>query len=205
MAAAPLAAHGSPGVAVAMPGALGPERELWRGHPSAKALLGTIIGAALIAIVLPAAVTLLFRPGLALLGSLSKDLGAVLARQEGNIRTAVTIVLGALVLWQIARVGWRMAVLKSHDYRVTTQRILIESGVFSKRIEEVDMRTVEDFKLHQSLIERLLRIGDVQVVATDRTQPELTLIGIPDPRSLREVIRGSAYQATRGQLFTRDV
>jgi uncharacterized membrane protein YdbT with pleckstrin-like domain len=94
-------------------------------------------------------------------------------------------------------------VLKSHRYRITNQRVVIESGVLAKRIDELDMRTVEDLDFRQSALERLLGIGDITVISSDRTDARTRLVGIAQPRELRELLRNAAYQATHRQLFTR--
>jgi hypothetical protein len=54
-------------------------------------------------------------------------------------------------------------------------------------------------------IERLLGIGGATLVSrsSDRTNARFRLIGIASPRDVRELLRSAAYQATRGQLFTR--
>jgi uncharacterized membrane protein YdbT with pleckstrin-like domain len=96
-----------------------------------------------------------------------------------------------------------VAVLKSHHYRITDQRILIESGVLSRQIEEIDMRNVEDLVYRQSVVERVLGVGDITIISADRTTARMRLVGLEKPRELRELIRTTAYQATRGQLFTR--
>jgi hypothetical protein len=54
------------------------------------------------------------------------------------------------------------------------------------------------------VVERLLGIGSITVVSADRTTARVRLVGLEKPRDLRELIRTSAYQATKGQLFTRE-
>jgi hypothetical protein len=49
----------------------------------------------------------------------------------------------------------------------------------------------------------MLGIGNVTIVSSDRTSPNYTLHGIPDPRGVRELIRANAYQVSQRQLFTR--
>jgi hypothetical protein len=75
--------------------------------------------------------------------------------------------------------------------------------VLSRQIEEIDMRNVEDLVYRQSLLERLLKIGDITIISADRTTGRVRLVGLEKPRDLRELIRTTAYQATKGQLFTR--
>jgi membrane protein YdbS with pleckstrin-like domain len=180
------------------PGDPGPERDLWVGTPSAKALIGPIVGAALFAIVLPVGAYLLYDPLLSLFGRRS-----FVAENEGGVRLAVIAFVATVVAVRVLGLVWRVVVLKSYRYRITNQRILIESGVFSRRIEEIDMRTVEDLDFQQGFVERLLGIGDITVIGADKTTGRTRLQGLAKPRDLRELIRTSAYQATRGQLFTR--
>jgi membrane protein YdbS with pleckstrin-like domain len=179
------------------------ERELWQGTPSAKAMLRTIVTAGLFSLGLPLVAYLGYRPTLRLLSGVSPDVARPLASHAPEVRLAVLIAVLALVVARLGRLAWRLAVLKSHRYRVTNQRMVIESGVLSRRIDELDMRTVEDLEFQQSVVERLLGIGDITVVSSDRNNARTRLVGVARPRELRELIRSTVYQATHRQLFTR--
>jgi uncharacterized membrane protein YdbT with pleckstrin-like domain len=181
----------------------GAERVLWEGTPSAKALVGAIAAAALFAAVLGLAAYLAYHPLLTFVSGLSPDAARAVARHRDDVFLVLVGVVVLLVLGRLVRLGWRLAVLKSHRYRITDQRMVIESGVLSRRIDEMDMRTVEDLEFQQSLVERLLGIGDITIISSDRSNARTRLVGLAGPRELRELIRSSAYQATHGQLFTR--
>jgi membrane protein YdbS with pleckstrin-like domain len=181
----------------------GAERVLWEGTPSAKALVGAIAAAALFAAVLGLAAYLAYHPLLTFVAGLSPDVRREVTRHRDDIFLVLVGLVVLLVLGRLLRLGWRLAVLKSHRYRITDQRMVIESGVLSRRIDELDMRTVEDLEFQQSVVERLLGIGDITVISSDRSSARTRLVGLARPRELRELIRGSAYQATHGQLFTR--
>ena len=43
----------------------------------------------------------------------------------------------------------------------------------------------------------------MKMTLLDNPTGTIRLFGLEKPRELRELIRSSAYQATRGQLFTR--
>jgi uncharacterized membrane protein YdbT with pleckstrin-like domain len=196
----------APGDRMAPAGPAGPpgaERVLWEGTPSAKALVGAIAAAALFAAVLGLAAYLAYHPLLTFVSGLSPDAARAVARHRDDVFLVVVGVVILLVLGRLVRLGWRLAVLKSHRYRITDQRMVIESGVLSRRIDEMDMRTVEDLEFQQSLVERLLGIGDITIISSDRSNARTRLVGLARPRELRELIRSSAYQATHGQLFTR--
>jgi uncharacterized membrane protein YdbT with pleckstrin-like domain len=189
----------TPGTAVAG----GPERELWRGSPSATAMTGAILGGTLFATAVIVGVYLLYGPVLTFLTGASRDLARFVAANETGVRLAAVAFVITVVGLRLLKLSWRVAVLKSHHYRITDQRIVIESGVLSRQIEEIDMRNVEDLVFRQSIVERLLGVGDVTIVSADQTSPRVRLVGLEKPRELRELIRTTAYQATRGQLFTR--
>jgi membrane protein YdbS with pleckstrin-like domain len=191
------------GINVNVPAPGGPERELWQGTPSAKALLGALVAAGLHAAGVIAGVYLVYGPLLSRAADASPDVAHFVATNEGGLRLAAIAFVLTVVGLRLFRLAWRVAVLKSHRYRITSQRILIESGVLSKQIEEIDMRTVEDLQFRQSLVERLLGIGDITIISSDRSNARTRLVGLARPRELRELIRSSAYQATHGQLFTR--
>ena len=167
------------------------------------ALLVRIVSVASFAVVMPIVAYLAYPRALAAVSDLSADAKAAVAADHATIGTVVALAIAAVVVLRLARLGWQIAVLKGQRYRVTNQRLVIESGVLSRRIEEIDMRTVEDLAFHQSLLDRLLGVGTVVVVAADKTAGRHSLVGLSSPRQTRELIRSAAYQATRGQLFTR--
>jgi uncharacterized membrane protein YdbT with pleckstrin-like domain len=184
-------------------GPSGAERELWQGSPSATAMTGAILGGTLFSVAVIVGTYLLYGPALTALTGMSRDLARFVVANEAGLRLAAIAFVITVVGLRLLKLSWRVAVLKSHHYRITDQRIVIESGVLSRQIEEIDMRNVEDLVYRQSLLERLLGVGDITIVSADKTTARMRLVGLEKPRELRELIRTTAYQATRGQLFTR--
>jgi len=197
-------AMGVPAMGVpAMAAQVGPEQVLWEGVPSLKAMIVEIALTTLYAVVLPIAALLVFNPVLDILTGLGKDAAAFVATNRSTFKLCLILFVVIVIGLRAAKLAWRGVLLRSHHYRVSNQRILLESGVFSKRIDEVDMRTVEDIEFRQTFFQRMLGIGDIAVIAADKQMGRFRLFGLEKPRELRELIRSSAYQATRGQLFTR--
>ena len=115
----------------------------------------------------------------------------------------IVLAVVVAILSRVARLGWRMLALRGNRYTVSNQRIRVERGVFSKTLTEIDVRTIDDITFRQSLFERIFGVGEIAIVSSDPQNARVSLVGVPDPRTVRELIRNSAYQATRGQLFTR--
>lgn len=115
----------------------------------------------------------------------------------------VWLVIVILVVWQ--GVGFVIALLRlqSTKYTITNQRIMFEQGIFSKNLSEIDLRSIDDTQFFQNFTDRLLGIGNVTLVSSDKALPSTMLHGILDPRAVREMIRARAYQVSQRQVFTR--
>ena len=109
--------------------------------------------------------------------------GTVALRAQGWWLPVVGIVL-ALVL-----VSMPVILARSVRYRVSNYRVDYERGVFSKDIDTLELWHVEDLKFHQSLLDRILRIGTITVVSRDETTPRLILRALPDPRPVFETLK----------------
>ena len=170
----PIAAR-YPATAAAAPTA---ETVVWESVPSLKAMLADITSTLLAAVVLVIAVVWSFDSALSVVASVGRDQAKAVAAHRPEIKLAVTALLGLVVAVRVAKLAWRVALLRSHHYRVSNQRIVIESGVLSKRIDEVDMRAVEDIEFRQRFLQRLLGIGEIAIVAADKDMGRFRLLGV---------------------------
>lgn len=177
----------------------GPEQLLWEASPSMNLLLGQVVRVAVVVLAVILLVAVVFPAFVAALG----DVGRATWVDPSRAPLALAAVLGAYVLWRGVRIGLLAARLRTTRYRLSNQRITVESGLLSRSMVEVDLRSVEDLVFRQGPVERLLGIGSITVVSADRTAPRLQLLGVRDPRGTRELIRTQAYAATQRQLFTR--
>jgi membrane protein YdbS with pleckstrin-like domain len=78
---------------------------------------------------------------------------------------------------------------KSIRYRITNYRIDYERGIFSKNIDTLELWHVEDIRFHQSLIDRIMGVGNISVISHDDTMPDLLMTSLPNPRSLFEQLK----------------
>jgi len=166
------------------------EETLWRGTPSWRVLVGKVAIMIVTVILLPVATS--FAAGRA------TDI-----EMQGRIsKIGLWITVIALVLQLIAFLIAMMK-LRSTLYTITNQRILIEQGMLSKSVAEIDLRYIDDSQFFQTFTDRLLGIGNVTLVSSDKALPVTMLHGIQDPRGVREIIRARAYQVSQRQVFTR--
>jgi uncharacterized membrane protein YdbT with pleckstrin-like domain len=74
-------------------------------------------------------------------------------------------------------------------YEVTSQRIRLQRGIFTKRTDELELYRVKDTTLVEPLFLRLAGKGNIEVATFDPSTPNLTLHAVSNPRNLRENLR----------------
>lgn len=104
-----------------------------------------------------------------------------------------TLGVAALVYWVRSR-GVR--------YRITTQRVVFEKGLFSKRMDQIDLYRILDYVVERPFGQRLLGTGNLLLKTSDATTPEIRIQAIPgDVMGLYEQLR----RATEAEKRRRGV
>jgi membrane protein YdbS with pleckstrin-like domain len=166
------------------------EETLWRGRPSAAILAGHVFVMLVVLIGVPLLA--------GVIASKTNDLDA--ASRITKIGWLVTLVIFVI---QLVNFLIALARLQSTVYTITNQRVMIERGILSKSLSEIDLRYIDETEFFQPFMDRLLGVGNVVLISSDKVFPQTTLQNIKDPRGVRELIRSQAYQASQRQLFTR--
>src|SRR5882724_2573343 len=79
------------------------------------------------------------------------------------------LVLLTLGLWLLPRLWHRGAKL----YRITTRRIVVETGVLSKRLEQLDLHRIADFRVERPFGQRLLGTGNLLLKTFDKNERDV--------------------------------
>ncbi len=95
----------------------------------------------------------------------------------------VPLAIGAVIFFVVGLVR------RSDRVRVTNRSIEHENGVFSKKIDVVELWRIRDLRYKQSFIDRLLGIAHVEVYSKDVTTPHFEIVGMPASRGLFEQLR----------------
>ena len=92
-------------------------------------------------------------------------------------------------------------------FELTTQRLRIYRGVFSRSLHEVDLIHVREATFSQHMGERLANIGDVTLLTSNPEHPEVVLDNVKDPAQVRELVRKAymAEQKRRGLRYREGV
>jgi uncharacterized membrane protein YdbT with pleckstrin-like domain len=124
---------------------------------------------------------------------------AIIASVGALIGVLITLGLWLIPLW------WRS---RSHHYRVTTRRVVVELGVLSKKLEQVDLYRVSDYTVERPLSQRVLGTGNLVLRTLDKTSPQVVLSGIKtDVVALYERVRAAteAEKTKRGAVRLMEV
>ncbi len=94
------------------------------------------------------------------------------------------VLLGALVVF-----GRQALAVLGLRYRLTTQRLFIDRGIVSRTTDQMELIRVDDVRVRQGVVDRVLNIGNVEVVSTDATNKNLSIRGIEQAAAVAEDIR----------------
>jgi uncharacterized membrane protein YdbT with pleckstrin-like domain len=112
---------------------------------------------------------------------------ALLPNLQSLLLTIVTLGF-ALIYFALRRSGT--------SYKVTSQRIVIDSGIFSKKLDQVDLYRVNDFEVDRPFLQRIMGTGNLKMMTVDRSNPVIILWGIhTDVVQLYERIRAAVAAA----------
>lgn len=152
-----------------------PERELWSGGYSPKAMIGWWILAGILAVA--GVVVSIFVPN-----PIAWIVAAVVV-----IGFALWLLLDLLVK--------RLSV----HYKLTTEQLTHQTGLLTRSTNRIEVIDIDDVTMQQTLLERMLGVGSVLVVSSDRTHPKLLLTGIDNVERVSQLIDTAAREERRSR------
>lgn len=91
----------------------------------------------------------------------------------------------------------------TENYKLTNERLLIVSqGVVTKKRDEIELYKVKDIVVKQGIKDKMLNVGDIQIISTDESTPKLNLRRIKDPINVKETIRNAVKAARKAAGVT---
>ena len=112
--------------------------------------------------------------------------------------------LPSLGAWLLAIVTVGLAAIyfavraRSIRYRITTQRVIVERGLLSKRMDQVDLYRINDYVVERPAMQRIVGTGNLVLETMDKTSRELALVGLPtDVVALYESLRKATEDEKR--------
>ena len=110
----------------------------------------------------------------------------------------LTVGLAGIYFW-IRSLGIR--------YRITSQRIIVETGLLGKRVDQLDLYRIVDFIVERSFGQRIMGTGTITIDSMDKTSPVTRIAGIrANVMGLYERVRAAAeIEKQRRMVRTIDV
>jgi membrane protein YdbS with pleckstrin-like domain len=141
-----------------------PEETLWEGSYSPKAMLGSVVAAAIGSVVLVVAALLL-------------PTGAWQVVPLGLIA----------VIW--LGVSGRIATNRlGIHYKLTNQMFYHQHGVMTRVTNRVEAIDIDDVTYVQGMFDRLVDVGRIKITSSDRSDPELWVLGVDHVQDVAHLI-----------------
>jgi uncharacterized membrane protein YdbT with pleckstrin-like domain len=140
------------------------EQIFFHGHPSWRSILSFYIKGLLIAIVAGVIAGLITR----------------LAGRTVNVPAVAAAVLVVFVVVLVLALLRRIAT----TYTISNQRLTIRTGIFSQALHETRLERVQNVNYEQSVVERVLRIGDVTFDTAGEAGYNFAFRGVAEPHQI---------------------
>jgi uncharacterized membrane protein YdbT with pleckstrin-like domain len=111
----------------------------------------------------------------------------VSATVHGSAHDPVLIVCLILVLVALVRFVRRYARWATTNIVLTTDRLILRSGVFAKSGREIPLERINDLAYHQGVFERIIGAGDLAVESAGERGQEV-LRKVPGPERVQQAI-----------------
>ena len=146
-----------------------PERKLWTGGYSPKAMYGTWLLTIVVSIA-----------ALVLVGLFANE-----PKFWYSAGAALLLLWGGVIgTFLVRRLG--------QYYELTTQRFIHQTGILVRRTDRIEVIDIEDVSYTQGIVQRMLGVGTIQLSGRDQSHPTLVINGIdkvPEVASLIDDVR----------------
>jgi uncharacterized membrane protein YdbT with pleckstrin-like domain len=150
------------------------EQVMFQGHPSWRAIIGFYIKGLLLVIAICIVVRLI------------KD-DAGLVALVALIGVAVVVLAGLIKRITI-------------HYTITTRRLHIKRGIISREIQETRLERVQNVNYEQSMLQRLLQVGDVDFDTAAGDDYNFVFVGVANPDEVVEQVDRATHQTAPAGL-----
>ena len=94
---------------------------------------------------------------------------------------------GIVLLWGISalRYGYRRL---GYHYELTNQRFIHQAGLLHRQTDRIEVIDIDDVSFTQGPIQRIFGVGTITLTGSDRTHPNLSMLGISNVREVSGLI-----------------
>jgi len=100
----------------------------------------------------------------------------------------------ALLVLPVAWAFTRWLPVRCRVFRLTNERLIVESGILNKVTETLELYRVRDLQIAQPFTLRLVGLQNIQLLTTDTSTPQVVLDAVPSADNLADRFRSSIEQ-----------
>ena len=152
------------------------EHLIFEGHPSWRSILGFYLKGLVIAAVCGA------------IASVALDLGAA-------VLVALVVIVIALVAGYVKRLFT--------TYTITNHRLHIRRGIVARAEQQTQLTRVQNVNTHQSVLQRLLLIGNVNFDTAAGDDYDFEFAGVADPQDVVDAVHRAQREADEATTGAR--
>ena len=90
-------------------------------------------------------------------------------------------------------------------YKLTTEKLVIQSGFFSIKQEEIRLYRIMDVTLKRTLGQRMFKIGSIHCCSADKSTPEFDIKNIKDSERVKEILSDQVeHERQRKRVISRE-
>lgn len=82
-------------------------------------------------------------------------------------------------------------------YRVTEDKLLVKTGLFSTNEEEVRLYRIMDVTLKRNLLQRMFGVGTIHICSSDKTTPEFDIKNVKQSQAVKNKLSDLVEEARR--------
>lgn len=156
------------------------EQIMFQGHPSWRSILGFYIKGLLLVLVIAFLV----------------GLGTNIA--NGDTDTGLVVIVAIVGVAVVVLAGFIKRI--TTHYTITTRRLHIQRGIIARDIQETRLERVQNVNYNQSLLERILQVGDVDFDTAAGDDYNFVFAGVADPAEVVERVDRATHATSPSGL-----
>jgi hypothetical protein len=94
----------------------------------------------------------------------------------------------AIVFYWLSLAFKLFRIRRNHHYKLTTRRLFLTTGLFDRRVDQVELVRIKDLFVRQNLIGAWLDVGTLILITSEETLPKAHMLGIEEPKRVRDLI-----------------
>ena len=115
-----------------------------------------------------------------------------------------TPILYALLVLPLGFALWKYLVIKSTKLTLTDQRLIVTTGIFTRRTNETELYRVRDTSIEEPFFYRIFGVGNVIIYSTDEVEGKLHFNAYSKPHWIKDQIRNNAETCRQKKRWGSD-